>query len=223
MGQVLDKFKPINGTKLVYTRRTLAVHAHAFFGLLKRHRFRRVKARGPVSLPEDGVGEDGDASGTPGAGVPKIVSNTLSTTPSARPGAGASGTSAIGSFATAAALRDAAIVASTIDGGALTAAGGVGASGVAMGWGTADRNGTGGAVDFGAIDFGAVDRNGTGGAVGGGAIGGGAVDDVAVDVRFAIGCLPAFFAAELVTAAVIGAIAAVRAASARLRMIAFVF
>ena len=49
-------------------------------------RFLREYALGPVSDPEDGVGDDGDASGERAlavgvACVPKIVSNTESTTP----------------------------------------------------------------------------------------------------------------------------------------------
>ena len=86
------------------------------------HRLRLENARGPVSDPEDGVGEEGDASGLDGgaAEAPKIVSNTESTTPCERgaeaagAGSGALGAAAAASGAMAAFL-DAAIVELTRD------------------------------------------------------------------------------------------------------------
>jgi len=85
-----------------------------------------VKARGPVSEPEEGVGEEGDASGLE-VGTeeePKIVSKTESTTPWERGAAGrgavaAAAAATCGNFAAVSvsivAFRDAAIVALTRD------------------------------------------------------------------------------------------------------------
>ena len=93
----------------------------------RAHLLRRENARGPVSEPLDGVGDDGDARPDAGAAVPvapspKMVENTLSTTLDER-GAAAAGAAAVGAAADAAGCaavpeaaalaREAAIVAST--------------------------------------------------------------------------------------------------------------
>ena len=204
-------------------------------------------ARGPVSEPEDGVGDEGEASRAwpVAAEAPKIVSNTLSTTPCERGGAGAAtgsaGRTAAAAVAVAAgsvfARLEAAIVELTSE-DAAAAPDAAGALDVQDVQEEADALvALAAGVDVQVACEGRASAAALGTSVAVSTPGGGAIDfEVAADavtglpagflaaaaaVAAGFGVAAVAFRALAVTAAVSGAVSALRAASARARVNAF--